>query len=490
LIPRSNAAYFGKGLNVRRGKALDPGELRVRPVGQVNHSQLLGARLFDPREPASAQQILEITWPEQAEKGLTPLLGLGHGPLQSSGGQLAQLGLGNDVGDDEARACRKRRDQLQHLVDRGLSEVLCQRDRGNDGRSRRVESRVGEWLTQAAAGEVDRDIGDGGRNRDAHLVKPASLPRLGRRAVDLEDRQASRRVWPPVRKRVQTSAKNYVLVEAIPDGQLDRILDEARPDCECKAKGLARRLWELGCELSKQRGTCLAGQPERQVVRQKRPVALAVNGAAHCRKGRRMPGPGFDFLQMLLHVVIAPTAKIAVFPPLIRTTPSWMLRIVRWTPNEACVSPDRVGAMQPNRPTLMARISTQISASADLNQVIRWLIERQSDPMILDARHLPALGRGSRLRVARPVTAPRAVLCALWLVEELDAGVCLLAGHLRFVAHPTAPEIKVSFDGHARPQIGDATLQLLELIAASIKRLGPLARVEIAPVRAPMRAAG
>jgi hypothetical protein len=146
--------------------------------------------------------------------------------------------------------------------------------------------------------------------------------------------------------------------------------------------------------------------------------------------------------------------------------------------------------MQKNRPTLMARISTQISASADLNQVIRWLIECQSDPMSLEARHLPALGRGSRLRVARPVTAPRAVLCALWLVEELDAGVCLLASHLRFVAHPTASEIKVSFDGHARPQIGDTALQLLELIALSIKRLSPLALVEIAPVRAPLSAAG
>jgi hypothetical protein len=146
--------------------------------------------------------------------------------------------------------------------------------------------------------------------------------------------------------------------------------------------------------------------------------------------------------------------------------------------------------MQENRPTLMARISTQISATADLNQVIRWLIECQNDPMSLDAGHLPALGRGSRLRVARPVTAPRAVLCALWLVEEVDAGVCLLAGHLRFVAHPTASEIKVSFDGHALPQIGDAALQLLELIASSIKRLSPRALVEIAPVRARLSAAG
>ncbi len=142
--------------------------------------------------------------------------------------------------------------------------------------------------------------------------------------------------------------------------------------------------------------------------------------------------------------------------------------------------------MQESRPTLMARISAQISASADLSQVIRWLIECHHDPISLDERHLPALGRGSRLRVARPITAPRAVLCALWLVELVDARTCLLAGHLRFVAHPTASEIKVSFEGHARPQSGDTALQLLELISSSIKGLSHPAVVE----RASLSAAG
>jgi hypothetical protein len=146
--------------------------------------------------------------------------------------------------------------------------------------------------------------------------------------------------------------------------------------------------------------------------------------------------------------------------------------------------------MNEDRPTLMARISAQISASADLNQVCRWLIECQHDAVRVDARHLPALGRHSRLRVARPITAPRAVLCALWLVEEVDAGVCLLAGHLRFVAHPTASEIKVSFDGQARPQIGATALQLLEVIASSIKLLSPLGLIEIASARSAIRAAG
>lgn len=137
----------------------------------------------------------------------------------------------------------------------------------------------------------------------------------------------------------------------------------------------------------------------------------------------------------------------------------------------------------------MARISAQISTSADLNQVCRWLIECLHDPVHVDADHLPALGSHSRLRVARPITARRAVLCALWLIEEVDAGVCVLAGHLRFVAHPTALEIKVSFHGQARPQIGATALQLLEVIAASIKRLSPLGIAEIASTRTPLMAA-
>jgi hypothetical protein len=128
--------------------------------------------------------------------------------------------------------------------------------------------------------------------------------------------------------------------------------------------------------------------------------------------------------------------------------------------------------MNEDRPMLIARISAEISALADLSEVCRWLIECQYNPLRLDADHLPALGRHSWLRVARPVTAPRAVFCTLWLVEEAEGGGCLVAGTLRFVGHPTASAVRLSFDGRAVPTGREdrAALQLPELIAASIGR--------------------
>jgi hypothetical protein len=155
--------------------------------------------------------------------------------------------------------------------------------------------------------------------------------------------------------------------------------------------------------------------------------------------------------------------------------------------------------MNEDRPMWVARISAEVFASTDLHAACRWLIECQYSPVRLDAERMPALGRHSRLRVALPITAPRAVLSTLWLVDDVESGICLLAGTLRFVAHPTTPVIRLSFDGRtaaATRPVGpqgrpdDAALQLLEHIVSSIGRSSPLALVEIAPVDARLSAAG
>ena len=121
---------------------------------------------------------------------------------------------------------------------------------------------------------------------------------------------------------------------------------------------------------------------------------------------------------------------------------------------------------------LVARVSAEIFASTDLAEVCEWLIERQHNPVRLHADHLPALGRHTRLRVARPITARRAVLCTLWLIEDADGGDCLVAGTLRFVSHPTASDVRLSFEGlMVRTSRGtEAALQLLQVIESSIAR--------------------
>jgi hypothetical protein len=135
--------------------------------------------------------------------------------------------------------------------------------------------------------------------------------------------------------------------------------------------------------------------------------------------------------------------------------------------------------MQEARTSGVARISAEISAAADLDGVFRWLIERHGTPMRLDVNEMPALGQQSWLRLALPITAPRAVLCTLWLVDDVVAGRCLLAGHLRVIAHPTGSDIRLSFNGRTANAMRSGTLhrqadqagrQLLEAIGRSIER--------------------
>ena len=134
--------------------------------------------------------------------------------------------------------------------------------------------------------------------------------------------------------------------------------------------------------------------------------------------------------------------------------------------------------MVEDRKFLVARMSAEISASADLGEVCRWLIARRSNPIRLGVDHLPALGQGSRLKLALPISAPRAVLCSAWLLEDVDAGECLVVGQLRFVAHPTGSGIRLTFSGRTataispsrvRCQAEHAARQLVEVIARSLR---------------------
>jgi hypothetical protein len=132
---------------------------------------------------------------------------------------------------------------------------------------------------------------------------------------------------------------------------------------------------------------------------------------------------------------------------------------------------------------MSARLSVELSASADLQEALGWLIERQQDPVRFGVDDLPPLGQETCLKVALPITAPRAVICALWLIEDVEGGTCVLAGHLRFVGHPTSTGTRLSFSGRSATPTGpgrDAARQLLGMIAASIETRSILARAAIA----------
>src|SRR5260370_5297858 len=89
------------------------------------------------------------------------------------------------------------------------------------------------------------------------------------------------------------------------------------------------------------------------------------------------------------------------------------------------------------------RISVETSSSANLDQVVRWLLECRVNPLRLEAYHLPSLGRSVRLMLAVPMTARRAGLCALLLLPDRAPGAGLLSGQLPFLVPPIATHVAV-----------------------------------------------
>ena len=139
--------------------------------------------------------------------------------------------------------------------------------------------------------------------------------------------------------------------------------------------------------------------------------------------------------------------------------------------------------MEQIRPWMSARLSAEMSAPAHLHEALGWLVERQHNPMRFGVDDLPALGHGTWLKLALPITARRAVICALWLIEDVAGGACVLAGHLRFVGHPTGAHTRLSFSGRSTAPAGpgyEAARQLLGLIASSIESRSTLTRGSIA----------
>src|SRR5260370_40394259 len=78
------------------------------------------------------------------------------------------------------------------------------------------------------------------------------------------------------------------------------------------------------------------------------------------------------------------------------------------------------------------RISVETSSSANLDQVVRWLLECRVNPLRLEAYHLPCLGRGVRLMLAVTMNARRGGVCALLVLGGGGPGAGAVSGPRRF----------------------------------------------------------
>jgi len=88
----------------------------------------------------------------------------------------------------------------------------------------------------------------------------------------------------------------------------------------------------------------------------------------------------------------------------------------------------RVDLMQGGHQLVVARISAETSASAHLTACSAGSSRPSTSCCAWWPRNYPRSGRRVGSGWAAPSPAPRALLCALWLLEDEDGGGCLMQG--------------------------------------------------------------
>lgn len=126
---------------------------------------------------------------------------------------------------------------------------------------------------------------------------------------------------------------------------------------------------------------------------------------------------------------------------------------------------------------MVAGVQTETTLFTSLANLYLWLSQNQGTEI-----EVP----GSRLHVGLPITAPRAVICTVWLLDGTLDSTPLLAGRLRGVIHPRDGSVRLSFTGSAASSLAGTkrpvsselvrgegarvARQLLDLIAIGCER--------------------
>ncbi len=130
---------------------------------------------------------------------------------------------------------------------------------------------------------------------------------------------------------------------------------------------------------------------------------------------------------------------------------------------------------------MVAGVLADTKLFTSLADLYLWLSQNQGNEV-----ELP----GSRLHVGLPMTAARAVICTIWLLDSSLGSTPLLAGRLRALIHPRDGSVRLTFTGSADPRLAGkdesasservrsegarVARQLLELIAIDCERAGRL----------------
>ena len=132
---------------------------------------------------------------------------------------------------------------------------------------------------------------------------------------------------------------------------------------------------------------------------------------------------------------------------------------------------------------MVGGIHSETTVHASLSDIYLWLAKYRGGQVDASRLFPAAPTRDVSLHVGLPISAARAVICAMWLVEKPGSPTPLLAGRIRGLMNPRDASVQLRFDGTAWPSaVGGAAAtksdyvriegtrlarHLLELIAAA-----------------------
>ncbi len=108
-------------------------------------------------------------------------------------------------------------------------------------------------------------------------------------------------------------------------------------------------------------------------------------------------------------------------------------------------------------------VRSETTVFTSLANIQLWLTQNQGAEVELS---------GLRLQVGLPITAPRAVICTIWLLEKGGGSVPLVAGRLRGLINPRDGSVRLAFEGIA--EVSGVARHLLDAIALDCDRAGEL----------------
>lgn len=122
---------------------------------------------------------------------------------------------------------------------------------------------------------------------------------------------------------------------------------------------------------------------------------------------------------------------------------------------------------------MVSLIRTEITVSVSLANIYVWLAQNRGRDVRVVASWPAPPRHEVHLRLGLPISAARAVICDVWLVDKQDVTTPLLSGRLFGLVNPHDDSVRLIFEGYAGQGIDEGASFarcVIDLVAAACEQ--------------------